>query len=372
MPHAHLRHRRILAGTAVVALATLTGCGATTSAPPADSGASDDSGSPTVAFLLPENVNPRWESQDAPFLEEELQKLDPDARLDTYNANNDAAAQQQQAEQALTKGADVLVVIPVDADAAAVIATTAAQSDVPVVAYDRMIQAEEVAAWIQADMVKVGEDQARWVVDHTEVGDNIVQIKGSPTDTNARLFDQGYQNVLGPMYASGERVLAYDTWTQGWDPALARTSVDQALTALNNDVQAILASNDGNAASAIASLTEQGLDGQVPVTGLDGTVQALQLMLQGKQGMTVWRPFDQMAARTAEVVDRLLNDEDIADVATSQVTNDTGAQIPQVLTDYYVAADEEGVQYIIDNDPSIEMDDVCTGATDSTPFCQAS
>lgn len=368
MPPLFHRNHRLIAGTAVAAAVALTACGATTSAPAGDS---DDSGPSTVAFLLPENVNPRWESQDAPFLKTELQKLDPDVTLDTYNANNDAAAQQQQAEQALTRGADVLVVIPVDADAAAVIATTAAQSNVPVVAYDRMIQAEDVAVWIQADMVKVGEAQARWVVDHTKAGDNIVQIKGSPTDTNAKLFDQGYQNVLGPLYASGERNLAYDTWTQGWDPALARTSVDQALTKLNNDVQAILASNDGNAAAAIASLADQGLDGQVPVTGLDGTVQALQLMLQGKQGMTVWRPFDQMAARTAEVVDRLLKGEDIADLATNQVTNDTGAEIPQVLTDYYVATDEEGIQYIIDNDPSIEIEDVCAGVTASTPFCEA-
>jgi len=353
--------------SAAAALA-MSSCGALTSAPP--SGSSDDGGPPTVAFLLPENVNPRWESQDAPFLKKELQKVVPDAVVDTYNANNDAAAQQQQADQALTKGADVLVVIPVDGKAAAVIADAGNDADVPVVAYDRMIHSEHVAAWVQADMVAVGEDQAQWVIDHTKRGDNIVQIKGSPTDTNARLFDEGYQKVLGPLYADGRRTLAYDTWTRGWDPALARTSVDQALTKLDNNVQAILASNDGNAAAAIASLTEQGLAGQVPVTGLDGTVQALQLMLQGKQGMTVWRPFDQMAEKTAEVVDRLLKDETVTDVATGEVTNDTGATIPQVVTDYYVATDEEGIAYIIDHDPSIDMADVCTGATASTTFCK--
>jgi ABC-type sugar transport system substrate-binding protein len=176
----------------VAALLTVTavvGCGATQSESTSGEAGAKKGGEKVVAFLLPENVNPRWEQQDAPFLKKELGKLDPDIRLDVYNANNDAAAQQRQADQALTKGADVLVVIPVDGEAAAAVTATAAQSKVPVVAYDRMIQGHDIAAWIQADMVAVGRDQAKWLVDHTKDGDTIVQIKGSPTDTNARLFD---------------------------------------------------------------------------------------------------------------------------------------------------------------------------------------
>ncbi|WP_202950818.1 sugar ABC transporter substrate-binding protein [Leucobacter sp. UCD-THU] len=365
------RSLRLLAIVGTITTAgMLSACsGLTTSGAPTGGG---QDGPPTVAMLLPENVNPRWESQDATFFEEQLKKLVPDATVEVYNANNDASKQQQQAEQALTKGADVLVVIPVDAAASGVIADSAASSGIPTVAYDRMIDSENVAAWIQADMVAVGEAQAQWLVDHTEDGDNLIQIKGSPTDTNARLFDEGYQNVLSPLYDSGERVKAYDTWTQGWDPAIARTSVDQALTRLNNNVQGILASSDGNAAAAIASLEEQNMAGEVPVTGLDGTVQALQLMLQGKQGMTVWRPFDQMGEKTAEVVQRLLEGKDIDDIVTGTVTNGVDAEVPQIQTEFYVATDEEGIQYIIDKDPSIEMSDVCTGATASLPFCAGS
>jgi D-xylose transport system substrate-binding protein len=357
---------------ALLAVTVVAACGTTQSESSGGGDGAKKGGEKVVAFLLPENVNPRWEQQDAPFLKKELGKLDPDIRLDVYNANNDAAAQQRQADQALTKGAEVLVVIPVDGEAAAAITATAAQSNVPVVAYDRMIQGHDISAWIQADMVAVGRDQAKWLVDQTKDGDTIVQIKGSPTDTNARLFDKGYREVLGPLYKAGKRKLGYDTWTQGWDPARARVSIDQALTKLDNNVQGVLASNDGNAGSVIASLQEQHLDGKVPVTGLDGTVQALQLMLQGKQGMTVWRPFDQMAEKTALVVEALLNGKDINDIATGQVKNEVGAQVPHIQTDYYVATDEKGVQYIIDHDPSIEKSDVCKGDTASTAFCKGS
>lgn len=361
----HIGRRLAVAVVAVLLLVGVAGCSGSSGS---SEGTSDDA--PTVAFLLPENVNPRWEQQDAPFLEEALQERNPNIELIVSNANNDAAAQQRQAEQALTQGAEVLVVIPVDGQAASAITATASQSQVPVVAYDRMIQSDNVAAWVQADMVSVGREQAEWLVDKTELGDTIIQIKGSPTDTNARLFDKGYQDVLGPLYENDERVLGYDTWTQGWDPAKARVSVDQALTKLNNDVDGILASNDGNAAAAIAALEEQQLAGQVPVTGLDGTVQALQLMLQGKQGMTVWRPFDEMGERTAEIVFALLQDEDVTEIATTSVTNEVGASVPHAETSYYVAVDEEGIQYIIDNDPSIEREEVCEGATADTDFCQ--
>lgn len=361
----HVARRLAVAVAAVLLLVGVAGC--SDSSGGANGGADD---APTVAFLLPENVNPRWEQQDAPFLKEQLQARNPEIELIVSNANNDAAAQQRQAEQALTQGADVLVVIPVDGEAASAITASATQSQVPVVAYDRMIQSDNIAAWIQADMVSVGRDQAQWLVDNTESGDTIVQIKGSPTDTNARLFNEGYKDVLGPLYDSGERVLGYDTWTQGWDPAVARVSADQALTKLNNNVDGILASNDGNAAAASAALEQQQLAGQVPVTGLDGTVQALQLMLQEKQGMTVWRSFDEMAERTAEVVVALLQDEDVTEIANNEVTNEADATVPQAETSYYVATDEEGVQYIIDNDPSIEMEEVCEGATADTDFCQ--
>ena len=98
---------------------------------------------------------------------------------------------------------------------------------------------------------------------------------------------------------------AMKTGLQGWDPAIARRSMDQALTTLNNDVQGVVSSNDGNAGAAIAAMEEQGMAGTVPVSGLDCTVQAQQLMLLGKQTQCGWRPLEDMAAAAAQVTVRL-------------------------------------------------------------------
>jgi D-xylose transport system substrate-binding protein len=144
-----------------------------------------------VAMLLPENVNPRWESQDAAFFLEHMAEYAPDAKVEVFNANNDTATQQQQAEQALTNGADVLVVIPIDGEAAAIIADLAEEEGVPALAYDRMMQSENTDFWVQASMFETGRSQAQHVVDNTKEGDTLVLLKGSPTDPNAGVIFSG-------------------------------------------------------------------------------------------------------------------------------------------------------------------------------------
>ena len=189
-----------------------------------------------VAMLLPENVNPRWESQDAAFFVKHMKDMAPNIQVEVFNANNDTAAQQRQAEQALSRGAKVLVVIPIDGEAAAIIADKAADEGVPTIAYDRMVQSTNTSFWVQADLRASGRAQAAHIVANTKFGDTLVMLKGSPTDPNAPTIYHGQMDVLESLYASGERVLGYENWTQGWDPAVARRSMDQALTKLNNNV----------------------------------------------------------------------------------------------------------------------------------------
>ena len=252
-----------------------------------------------VALLLPENVNPRWETQDAAAFVRTMGELAPGVKVEVFNANNDTSTQQRQAEQALTQGAKVLVVIPIDGESSAVIADNAADEGVPTIAYDRMINSMNTTFWVQADLEGMGFDQATHVINNTASGDTLVMLKGSPTDPNAAVIHNGQLRALTPLYESGERVMGYENWTQGWDPAIARRSMDQALTQLNNNVQGVVSSNDGNAGAAIASMEEQGMAGTVPVSGLDCTVQAQQLMLLGKQTQCGWRPLEDMASAAA-------------------------------------------------------------------------
>lgn len=323
-----------------------------------------------VALLLPENVNPRWEQQDATAFISTMAEIAPDVRVEVFNAGNDTSVQQRQAEQALTQGAKVLVVIPIDGESSAVIADEAAAEGIPTIAYDRMINSENTTFWVQADLEGMGFDQATHVIENTKDGDTLVLLKGSPTDPNAAVIHNGQLRALTPLFESGARVMGYENWTPGWDPAIARRSMDQALTQLNNNVQGVVSSNDGNAGAAIAAMEEQGIAGTVPVSGLDCTVQAQQLMLLGKQTQCGWRPLADMAAAAAQVTARLVKGQDFSDLAPQTVTNGVGAEVAYVPVGSYSAVGAEGVAYVIENDPSISKEMVCQGEAAATDFCQ--
>ena len=130
-----------------------------------------------VALLLPENVNPRWEQQDAAAFVSTMKEIAPDVSVEVFNANNDTSVQQRQAEQALTQGAKVLVVIPIDGESSAVIADLAAEEGIPTIAYDRMINSMNTTFWVQADLEGMGFDQASHVSIHTglELGGGTVR-----------------------------------------------------------------------------------------------------------------------------------------------------------------------------------------------------
>ena len=322
-----------------------------------------------VALLLPENVNPRWEQQDAAAFVKTMAEIAPDIKVEVFNAGNDTSVQQRQAEQALTQGARVLVVIPIDGESSAIIADTAAEEGVPTIAYDRMINSANTTFWVQADLEGMGYDQATHIIENTKDGDTLVLLKGSPTDPNAAVIHNGQLRALTPLFESGARIMGYENWTPGWDPAIARRSMDQALTKLNNDIQGVVSSNDGNAGAAIAAMEEQGMAGKVPVSGLDCTIQAQQLMLLGKQTQCGWRPLADMAEAAAKVTARLVNGEDFSDLASQKVTNGVGAEVAYIPVGSYSAVGVEGVAFVIENDPSVSRDMVCQGEAAATDFC---
>ena len=147
--------------------------------------------------------------------------------------------------------------------------------------------------------------------------------------------------------------------------------MDQALTKLNNNVQGVVSSNDGNAGAAVAALAEQGMAGKVPVSGLDCTVQALQLILLDQMTQSVWRDFDMMADATAKATVALINEDSLDGIVMgTSPANSAGKEVPMVPVGFYNAVGEAGVQYVIDNDPSSTKADVCKGEAAATSFCK--
>jgi D-xylose transport system substrate-binding protein len=283
----------------------------------------------TVAFLLPENVTARWEGSDAPIFRQALEKLVPGVQVDVLNALNDPNKQQSQAEAELTKGAKVLVIAAVDQKAAAVIVNEANTQKVPVIAYDRLIRNSPLAYYVSFDSVAVGKAEASWMADHTSMGARLVIIDGSPTDDNAHLVNQGIHEVLDPLFQSNERELVAEQWTPGWDPTKAQQEMEQILTKANNEVDGVVSANDGMAGGIIAALKAQGLAGKVMTTGQDASLEGVQNVLLGYQGVTVFKDFRLQAPAAAEITGAILQGKKPANI--NATVNNGQVDVPSVM-----------------------------------------
>lgn len=190
------------------------------------------------------------------------------ATVDVQSANSDDAKQIAQAENLISQGVDVLVVIPHNADASAAIVEKAHEAGIKVLAYDRLIRNSDLDLYVSFDNERVGEMQADAITKLVPKG-KYVYIGGSETDNNAHLFKKGAFNILQPFIDRGDIEIVYDQFTKDWNPANALANMENALTANNNQIDAVVAANDGTAGGVVQALAAQGLAGKIPVSGQD-------------------------------------------------------------------------------------------------------
>ena len=157
----------------------------------------------TIALLLPETKTTRYEAFDKPLFEAKIKELCSDCKLNYLNADQDASKQQQQAQSALTDGAAVLVLDPVDGKAAAGVVKSAQSSEVPVVAYDRFVEGADY--YLSFDNETVGKMQAEALVEATGDKGEILMLNGAPTDPNAAQFKKGAHSVLDAQQPEDRR-----------------------------------------------------------------------------------------------------------------------------------------------------------------------
>jgi D-xylose transport system substrate-binding protein len=163
----------------------------------------------------------------------------------------------------LTQGVDVLLVAPHNGKSAAVIVEAAHKAGVPVIAYDRLINDADVDLYLSFDNERVGQMQAEYLVQRRPKGSYVV-IGGAPTDNNAHLYHKGQMNVLEPLVKRGEIRIVADQWARDWLAVEALKIMENALTRTANQVDAVVAANDGVAGGAIQALSEQNLAGRTP------------------------------------------------------------------------------------------------------------
>jgi D-xylose transport system substrate-binding protein len=243
-------------------------------------------------------------------------------------ANSNDALQLSQAENLLTQGVQVLVVIPHNGSASATMVDSAHKSGVPVIAYDRLITDSDLDLYVSIDAPRVGALQAQYLVDRKPKG-NYVLIEGAPTDNNAALLRQGQMKVLQPYLERKDIRLVVDQWAKDWQPSEALKIVENALTQNGNQVDAVLSSNDGMAGGVVQALTEQKLSGKVLVTGQDADLAACQRVVEGSQSMTVYKSLSLEADKAAELAVRLAKKEPLQE-ATVPVNNGK-KEVPSVL-----------------------------------------
>lgn len=250
----------------------------------------------------------RWKTDEAAI------KNTLDAAGASYlsaDAGGSAEKQLADIESLITRGAEVLIVLAWDSDAILPAVARAQAEGIPVVAYDRLIEAQEVF-YITFDNVEVGRIQAREVLKHAPEG-NYVLIKGASTDPNADFLAQGQKEVLQPKIDSGEITIVGEQYTEGWRPEVAQRNMEQILTANDNAVDAVLAANDGTAGGVVAALQSQGIT-DVPVSGQDADHAALNRVARGVQTVSVWKDSRELGKRAAEVALALAGGTALADV----------------------------------------------------------
>jgi D-xylose transport system substrate-binding protein len=314
---------------------------------------------PRVGVLLPDSKSSvRWETVDRPALQEALEEGGVEA--DIQNAEGNKSTQQQQAEQMITNGAKVLLLVNLDSGSGAAIAANAQSQGVKVIDYDRLtLDTDATDYYVSFDNEKVGQLQGESLLEALGGGSgkSIVMINGAPTDNNAKLFKQGAHSVLDGKV---DIVKEYDT--PDWSPDKAQQQMEQAITAVgNNGFDGVYAANDGTGGGAIAAMKGAGIDPSTrPTTGQDAELAAIQRILAGEQYMTVYKAIKPEAEAAATLAIALARGEQPPSGLVNGKVNNGTKDVESVLLEP-VAVTKDNIADTIVKDGFLDPADICSG-----------
>ncbi len=280
------------------------------------------------------------------------------------DAQSSSAKQLSDVESMITQGVDALIILAQDSAAIGPAVDAASAEGIAVVAYDRLIE-DERAFYLTFDNVEVGRMQARAVLAAQPSG-NYVMIKGSPTDPNADFLRGGQQEILQAAIDAGDIIIVDEAYTDGWLPANAQRNMEQILTANDNMVDAVVASNDGTAGGAVAALTAQGMEG-IAVSGQDGDHAALNRVALGTQTVSVWKDARELGRNAAEIAVALASDEATMIDGSADWTSPSGTTLSAMfLAPVPITADNLTV---VTDAGWINVESLCQGVTDGRAPC---
>jgi D-xylose transport system substrate-binding protein len=251
-------------------------------------------------------------------------------------ANHDVKLQNDQIDNMVSQGVKGLIIIAEDGDAAVTAVDKAAAAGVKIIAYDRLIKTTSIAAYISFNNTEIGRQEALGVVTALGIPGSttwtaanpakIVLSGGSPTDNNAHLVRQGQMEVIQPYLDSGIIKVVADQWVENWDAAKAQAMMENILTAQQNKIDGVIASNDGTALGELQAMKAQGLAGKVPISGQDATADGCNSIVKGEQTVSVYKDIRLLSPMAVDMIDALLNGkaiEGLKDYTMAELTNNT-------------------------------------------------
>ncbi|MFF5179589.1 sugar ABC transporter substrate-binding protein [Micromonospora sp. NPDC000316] len=346
-----------IAAVGLLATGGMTACGN-------DSG--DDQAStaktPKIGVILPDSKSSvRWETADRKFLKEAFEAAG--VQYDIQNAQNDKSAFQTIADQMITSGVTVLMIVNLDSGTGKAVLDKAKSQGVATIDYDRLTLGGSAQYYVSFDNETVGKLQGEGLVKClTAQGAKnpvVSYLNGSPTDNNATLFKNGYDSVLKPKFDAKEYVKGPEDAVPAWDNAQATTIFEQQLTKANGKIDGVLAANDGLGNAAISVLKKNKLNGKVPVTGQDASTEGLQNILNGDQCMTVYKAVREEAKAASDLAIALAKGEK-KDTGQTVKDPEGGRDVPSVLLTPK-AIYKENVKDVI-ADGYVTKEAVCAGA----------
>jgi D-xylose transport system substrate-binding protein len=267
--------------------------------------ASADAQHPKIGFSIDDLRVERW-TRDRDYFIAAAEKLG--AKVYVQSADASEQRQMAQIENLISRGVDVLVIVPYNATVLTNAINEAKKAKIKVLSYDRLILNADVDAYISFDNKTVGEMQAQAIAQLKPKG-NYYLLGGAPTDNNAKMLREGQLKVLQPLVDKGDIKIVGKQWVKDWSAAEAMSIVENALTANGNKIDAVVASNDGTAGGAIQALAAQKLAGKVPVSGQDADLAAVRRVIAGTQAMTVYKPLKLIATEAAKLAVQLVRNE---------------------------------------------------------------
>ena len=280
-----------------------------------------------VGFLLHAFDKERWEN-DRDYFVSKVEELG--GTVAVMDAGNDAETQLKQAQQLLSEGIDVLVVVPVDQFAAARIVEEAHSKNVKVISYDRLILNSKIDFYVSTDNVEIGELQANYLTRIKPQG-NYALLGGARSDHNSQFLYLGQMNILSPLVEKGDVKIVFNTFTEAWGEEEGYQLTHELLKKSGQKVDAVIAGNDAIAAGVIRALEEKKLAGNILVAGMDADLRNLQEIVKGNQTCTIYKPLRKMAGTAAEIAVKLARGEEFE--RTLETTSNGELLVPSVLED---------------------------------------